>query len=265
MAAYDPGQGKTLDDQEILAHLVERIDATPVVEEPFPHMVVAGLLPDPAYRILLDEWPPDEVFRRSRSFQRNDARLYGELSELPEHLRATWQRVLAWTRAANRRIVPKFARYSRLKYEPFLGKDWKEATNAMPQVIGEAQLAYYTGAFDMSPHIDHPKLVINSFLYCSERAEDEPDLGTVLYGSRGFSMPDNQIHLSPALVDRLLRRDKTVPYAANVCLTYLNTPRSFHGVDAVDLGTRRRRLLMFGTALREEDAVRLFGAAFATG
>jgi hypothetical protein len=190
--------------------------------------------------------------------------LYGELTELPEHLRATWQRVLTWTRAANRRISPRFAQYSRLKYEPFLGKVWREETRGMPHVIGEAQLAFYTGAFDMAPHVDHPKLVTNSFLYCSERAEEEPELGTVLYGSRGFSMPDNQIHLTPSLAERLLRRDKIVPYAANVCLTYLNTPRSFHGVDAVDLGTRRRRLLMFGTVLREKDAVRVFGAPFAT-
>jgi hypothetical protein len=252
-----------LDDRDILAHLVERIDAAPVVEEPFPHLVVAGLLPDAAYRRLLDDWPPDDVFDRNRAMQRNDARLYGEMVELPEHLRATWRRVVGWTTAANRRIARKFAPYARLKYEPFLGKAWKEATNAMPRIVGEAQLAYYTGAFHLAPHVDHPKLVTNSFLYCSERAEDEPELGTVLYGSRGFSAPDNFLRLTPDLVERLLWRAKVIAYAANICLAYLNTPRSFHGVDPIDLGTRRRRLLMFGTSLREKDTVRVFGAPFA--
>lgn len=142
----------------------QRIDAAPVVMESFPHLVVAGPLPDAAYRRLLDDWPP----------------------------------------VANRRIARKFAPYGHFKYEPFLGKAWKESTNAMPHIVGEAQLAYYTGAFNLAPHVDHPKLVTNSFLYCSDRVEDEPELGTVIYGGRGFSAPDNSLRLTPDLVERLL-------------------------------------------------------------
>lgn len=252
-----------LDDRDVIQHLVRRIDATPVVEEPFPHMIVDELLPEAAYRDLLAAWPPDTVFKVNHSMQRHDMHLRGDLAAMPEAVRPTWLRVLTWTLAANRRVARKFAPHARLKYEPFQGKAWEAAIDKVPHIAGEAQLAYYTGATGLAPHIDHPKLVTNAFLYCSERAEAEPELGTVLYGSRGFSIPDNRVRLPPDLVAHLLIRDKSVAYAPNVCLAYLNTPRSFHGVDPIDLGERRRRLLMFGTALREKDAIRLFGPQFA--
>lgn len=252
-----------LNNRDVIEHLVRRIDAAAIVEEPFPHLIVDELLPDTAYRALLEAWPPDQVFKVNHSMQRFDMSLRGDLATVPEAIRPTWLSALTWTLAANRRIARKLAAYARLKYEPFQGKAWEAAIDKLPHIAGEAQLAYYTGATGLAPHIDHPKLVTNAFLYCSERAEAEPELGTVLYGSRGFSMPDNRIRLSPDLVAHLLSRDKTVAYAANVCLAYLNTPRSFHGVDPVDLGARRRRLLMFGTALREKDAIRLFGPQFA--
>lgn len=252
-----------IDDQTVIDHMSQRIDAAPVTEEPFPHMVVRDLLPEPAYRAMLAAWPPDPVFRVNGAMSRHDVLLSGEAAALPEALRPHWRRVLTWTTAANKKLAARFAPHAQLKYEPFLGKSWRQAVAGVPRIVGEAQLAYYTGRTGLDPHIDHPKLITNAFLYCAEQAEDDPALGTVLYGSRGFSMPDNFLRLTPALVERLLRRDKTVAYAANVCLAYLNTPRSFHAVDPIDLGARRRRLLMFGTVLREKDTVRLFGAPFA--
>lgn len=252
-----------IENQTVIDHVAARIDAAAVVEEPFPHLVVRDLLPVAAYRAVLDAWPADAVFQVNGSMQRHDVTLRGAVEILPEAMRPFWRQALTWTMAANQRLAAKFAPYAALKYEPFLGRSWRQAVAGLPRIVGEAQLACYTGATGLAPHIDHPKLITNGLLYCSELAEDEPELGTVLYGSRGFSMPDNALRLTPALIERLLRRNKTVAYAANVCLAYLNTPRSFHGVDPVDLGARRRRLLMFGTVLREKDTVRLFGAPFA--
>ena len=48
-------------------------------------------------------------------------------------------------------------------------------------------------------------------LYMSERDVDEEDLGTVLYQSFGLALPNNEIRLPDHLLDRYLRRAKTVP------------------------------------------------------
>jgi len=251
------------DTKQITAHIEGRIAATAIEEDPFPHLVIADLLPPEAYEAVLRHWPPDELFRINRSMERKDVNVRRDLADLPEPARGFWTELRAWTTAANRAIALRFAPYARLKYELFLGPRWQELIGEIAHIIGEAHLAYYSGKVGLAPHIDHPKLVTNAFLYCSERHEEEPELGTVLYAGRGFAMPDNKLALTAPLIARLLRRVKVVPYRANLCLAYLNTPRSFHGVDAMDLGDRHRRLLMFGSMLRIKDAVRLFGPEYA--
>lgn len=112
-----------------------------------------------------------------------------------------------------------------------------------------AFLATYTGALSLFTHVDHPRLVTNSFLYVNERSDEEPELGTVLYQSYGLALPSNTLKLPPRVEERYLRRAKTVPYRRNLLLSYINTPSAFHGVDARDIGSRVRRLLMFGTLI----------------
>jgi hypothetical protein len=112
-----------------------------------------------------------------------------------------------------------------------------------------AFLATYTGALSLATHVDNPTIVTNSFLYGNERNVEEPDLGTVLYQSYGLALPINYIRISERVLERYLRRAKTVPYRRNLLFSYVNTPSAFHGVDAADIGSRVRRLLMFGTLI----------------
>ena len=49
-------------------------------------------------------------------------------------------------------------------------------------------------------------------------------------------------------------------YQRNTCLAYVNSPRSFHGVDEHQIGARQRRLLMFGSMIYVREINRIFGA-----
>jgi hypothetical protein len=73
-------------------------------------------------------------------------------------------------------------------------------------------------------------------------------------------LPTN-IVLSHADLSRCVSEAKVVPYRANDCLAFINGPTSFHGVRPVDIGERRRRLLMFATLYGPEESVRVFGPA----
>jgi hypothetical protein len=154
-----------------------------------------------------------------------------------------------WTQAARDLVHEKLKPHLAEKMAPLFGKRRAAEMTVVTRRGPAAFLATYTGKLSLHAHVDHPVLATNSFLYVSERAAPEPELGTILYQSYGLALPHNELKLPEKLVQRYLRRVKTVPYGRNMLLSYINTPSAFHGVDPVDIGPRVRRLLMFGTLL----------------
>jgi hypothetical protein len=112
--------------------------------------------------------------------------------------------------------------------------------------------------------VDALRLLTNAFVYFSDKDASviEPELGTVLYKSKGMAIPTNWPLKRQATAPFL---DKAVvsAYQRNQCLAYINSPVSFHGVDEYDIGDRHRRLLMFGSLLYVRELERILGKGMA--
>ncbi|MGH6933096.1 MAG: hypothetical protein ACREEE_11755 [Dongiaceae bacterium] len=247
---------------EIIEHIRRRIAAAEIELEPFPHFVTTDVLPGGVYDEILRNWPPSELSRTTNWAARKEMSVAAQLNAFPPAIRPIWQQVVEWSQTARDLVHQKLQLHLAEKLVPMFGRRRAAEMKIVTRRGPAAFLATYTGALSLHAHVDHPVLATNSFLYVSEREVEEPELGTVLYHSYGLALPHNELKLPEKLVQRYLRRVKTVPYGRNMLLSYVNTPSAFHGVDPVDIGKRVRRLLMFGTLLDDrtfnaEEAERL--------
>lgn len=245
---------------QIIDHIRARLDATEVARDPFPHIVVANLLPDDVYDDMLRNWPAQEFAKTSNWASRKEIHVAQALTSFPADIQPVWRQVVAWSQVARDLVYEKLKPYLAEKFVPLMGRERASHLKLYTQRGPAAFIATYTGALSLFAHVDHPYIAVNGFLYVSERDVDEPELGTVLYQSYGLALPNNEIKLPEHLLNRYLSRAKTVAYRRNVYLAYVNTPSAFHGVEPVDIGDRVRRLLMFGTVIEprtfSEDEVR---------
>lgn len=241
---------------EAISHVRTVVAKAELATVPFPHLMMPDLFPADWYAEICRRWPHGEMFRENPSMQRWDAKVPKMLDKFPAADRPFWREVLQLTTAANVAIIDRLRPCFREKFEPFFGAGWEHAVTPMKFEIDGAQLSRYSGKVGLAPHVDHARLVTNSFLYCPEPGADDPSMGTVLYRSLGLALPTN-IDLSPEWARRYLRRALSTPYRANFGFAYINTPRAFHGVDERDIGDHDRRLLLFGSKLSAADTARL--------
>jgi hypothetical protein len=230
--------------------VVEKIASAKIREEPFPYIVIKDFLPASLYTRILTEWPPDELFRVTNYKRRRQLYLNRDLSMFPADTIPLWRDLLELSATINKSLIQKFQPVLGYKFFPLLGPRWQEIILRNFTIsYKETQLAQYTGVCELHPHVDNMILPINSFLYCSEHDHAEPDLGTVLYRSFGFMFPLNDFEPPAQLQEKVLRPDKIIPYRRNTLFSFVNTPYAFHGVNKIDIGDRRRRILLFSTIL----------------
>ena len=249
----------SFDLQAASKHAHAAVHAAPLSTEPFAHLTIGNLLPDQLYEEIIERWPDLKLFTHTNSFARYELRFKREDDRLPQTEKDFWADVTRVFRVANRAIQSRLAPHFGEKFAPYLGDQWfytvGENVECLPTSV---QLATYTNFFQLSPHVDSLRLMTNAFVYFSERDEVEPDLGTVLYRSRGMAIPTNW-DLEERAVRPFLDRASVSSYQRNHCLAYVNSPKSFHGVDPNRIGDRHRRLLMFGSLLYVREIKRIFG------
>ncbi len=245
-----------LDSREI----IDRIEAAHVFTKPFPHLTLENFFPDAVFAELRSCWPPNGVFSENVGMNRFDCIVDRKIGDFPSRTQPFWRAIDAWTTTANVSIEKKLRPFFRLKFEPYLREDWEEQVASLSLCPGGAQLSYYTGTVRLAPHVDHPILATNAFVYCNKPTQSEEDLGTILYRSRGLMLPYN-IDVGADLAKKALEPEKIIPYQGNLFFAYLNGPTSFHGLRTQEIGKRERRILMFGNLVDAKDGPRLFGEA----
>lgn len=258
-AAPIAGPGVRLDIAVVATEIAGRIAATPVRLLPFPHLVIDDLLPDLVRRTLDDYWPDRGRMSQTNCAIRGEMRVSRIAEAAQGREQVFWRALRGLTTMVGRAVRARLEPHLADKFRPLLGPDWQSATGTLVYDDRDAMLAHYTGRIDLPPHIDHARVVINSFVYLSDGAQPtEPPLrGTMLYRSLGFAWPTNR-QIPAQLREWFLREAGEVEWRDNRLLAYVNGPSSFHGVPPHDIGDRRRRLLMFGSLLDTDTTARIY-------
>ena len=73
------------------AHMRDAVLATPVVKEPFAHLIIADLYPNDIYDQIMERWPDLSLFHRSNSQTRFEFNFHTSHSKLPKaELETAW-------------------------------------------------------------------------------------------------------------------------------------------------------------------------------
>jgi len=218
------------------AHVLARIAAAPVIEDPFPHCIVDGVFPADFYEDLIDRWPEDACFVPLVETGRTGP-LYSparhvvqlteqDLARLDQAGRAFWEcEVAAWL------MHPEFL-------EAVLGKFHVPAVS---RVRGDALIVSDRESFAILPHTDAIHRLATLLFYLPEDAAFRR-YGTSLYAPLDASFRSFEGLHHPRERFRLA---KTAEFLPNRLLMFPKSDRCFHGVEPVDLPGIERRSLIF--------------------
>jgi FkbM family methyltransferase len=191
-------------------HVLDAIEAAPVIMQPYPHLYVPGVFTDAFYAGLLAalsavEYKPIAEVRDSIKGYPN--RLMGV------NLSRFWQHLNQW-------MVAGSLRYALLRKFGLPHADTRDETLLLHDKTGYA----------LGPHTDAQFKVLSAVFYLAKTAE-QGHMGTALYVPKDatFRCPGGPHH----------ERDKfehvnTAAYAPNSLFVFAKTDNSFHGVELTE-------------------------------
>ncbi len=236
-------------DLEALKQAVAaRVSAAPVATAPFAHLVVDRLVPADVHAEILARWPARARFEATNHANRYELPLHRLLAEAAPDDARFWRRLTELIGIAARGVRRKLTPHMDEKMAPLFGPGWPEVARRLTLSPGHLVLVEYDRELWLDPHVDNIKILVNSFLYVGGPAEPDATRGTVLYRSLGVMLPTN-LHVEPQELAPWVRAERVVGFAANRLLSYVNSPRAFHGVARQTIEGEPRRLLIFGTLL----------------
>jgi hypothetical protein len=223
------------------------IDQAPLIEDPYPHLVVEDALPKAIADTLLAEMPPLEVFTRGRPPGSNVRFRLPSLRALSDpRISSTWKDALSACVDASQdflertlsrlgghllTLFPDFeSRFSPIRELRAVPRD---TPNRKRNEVGmDAQLIVNSpplvdGTTVRGPHVDWPDKLISALLYL--RPEDDDSVGgdLELYAPSGGTLLFNTHNEVPL---ESVRRMRTYPYRHNLMILPLVTPLGLHGV-----------------------------------
>jgi len=224
-------------------HVLYRIGNTPVLEYPYPHILVRDVFPADFYRELRENLPAPEAMQSLASLGRVTGTGYPARSvmplkrenveKLPPRQREFWMGVAGWL------LGDAFGTMMIRKFAPWL----QERLGDLSKVgfADEALILRDHTDFSLGPHTDSPSKVL-AFLFYLPPDDSMARLGTSIYMPKdpAFVCPGGPHHKHADF--RLMQ---TMPYLPNTLFAFMKTDNSFHGVEPIDEPNIRRDLLCY--------------------
>lgn len=223
-------------------HVLERIRAAPVAEDPFPHCVIDEVFPAEFFEDIIDHWPALDAFipiaetgRVKVPYEeRRVLRVPEDIARLTEAQRELWSvGVASWlyTERFTRALVEKFNAPLRAA----------GALDSLTTLGASALLVSDRTRYAIGPHTDAPHRLVSLLFYLPEDASFRR-FGTSFYAplDPGFRCPGGPHHDFSGF-----RRVRTLDFVPNRLVMFPKSDRCFHGVEPVDLPGIERRLLIY--------------------
>jgi hypothetical protein len=228
-----------------------------VVAEPFPHLVRASALPSAHYRLLADEFPSLAVVaEHAPALGSNQAVRLSAVQALGRpDLSASWRRFFELHTSGEYwddivRVFRDALRTALPGLETRIGRPferWRVARRG-DDVDADARLdcqfvmntPVTTRGSVKTPHVDRHDKIFSALLYM--RPPDDPTAGGDLDLYRWRRAPRFLKHrVLPSDVEHV----RTIPYAPNIFVAFVNSPGSVHGVSPRDVTDIPRRYVNF--------------------
>ena len=240
--------------ERTLRHLLQRVEATPALNEPFSHAFFEDVLPSDIYAEVLRRLPADDKYVRAAErhtdgeghYVRSLCSLTAErLREFPGDAQELWCGVAAALTAEEL----KRALYAKLHKD--LAYRYGVPASKVPALAGFARPTLYreTDGFEIAPHPDTRRKVVTMALYLPAD-QSQIDLGTALYRHKYLALPVGGWR------GRFLKV-KQFPFLPNSAYAFVVnntlTRKSWHGREELPAGAGVRNTLLntFYESVRE--------------
>ena len=230
----------------VLAHLLERIDKTPAIDEPFAHVYLENVFPDDVYERLLRHLPCPELYSTGaeRHHGGNDGHYVRSMFHLTAanlaRLSAEQQELFGAVAAALTAVELKEALFGKLATD--LAYRYGVPRSDASTLEGYARPTLYreTEGFEIPPHPDTRRKVVTMHLYWpADRSQ--LGLGTGLYRRKLLAWPFGSWHHRFERVKQFLFQPNS-GYAFVVNNTL--TKKSWHGRETLPAGAGVRNTLL---------------------
>jgi hypothetical protein len=217
-----------LDEGAVARHVRAAIEAAPMRDTPFEHIIVERLLPDAVYEALIEAIPPPAFFS-SRDPIKQDLTLPTEIG--PTLTATVWgffDDVVA-RRVIRPAVIERFRRPLEHHFDSLFGPDRREQAIALPQSVSGGRLMLRRPGYHLKPHRDPKRSMLTCLLYLA-RPDDNDVYGTQIFAVDDDDDADYKQTYFPEEAGRRCRLEGVVPFRPNSMLVFLNA-RGAHGAD----------------------------------
>ena len=231
-----PLESATAIHRRVLAHLLARIRAATVCDEPFTHTCLHDMFPADIYVAFLANLPPADQYGtgpdgpRTRTFYNLTA---GGVRRLPDGGRRVWSGVAAAL------TDPELKRGLYAKLAPDLMHRFGVKEGRVHELAGHARPTLYRDVegFELPPHPDTPKKVVTMHLYLPADLS-QIYLGTALYRRTPGSSDAGDRFTAAKMVE--FRPNSGYAFVVNNS----GTRQSWHGREPLPAGAGVRNSLL---------------------
>lgn len=233
--------------REVLRHVIERVNETTVVSDPFPYLVVDNIFPADYYREMLHHFPREEQLRpigetgrvvRKDAYKERHVAIFNEetFAQLSPDQNMFWRELASWM------YSDVFLNLFLIKFFNSLEPRLKNilANENKLSAIGDALLVNDQSNYAIGPHTDGPHRLV-TFLFYLPPDDSMQDLGTSIYKPKDSSFVCWEgLHYPFEGFNNI----KTIDFLPNRLLAFPKTERSFHGVERILRENINRPLLI---------------------
>lgn len=215
-------------NENVLSHLIRKIESTQIQEHPYSYFHSEGIFPDSFYRELLENLPDPSLFSSGKDYpnRRHINFLEHPLEMLP------FQQTLFWEHLSSLLASQELASALLKKFD---------STKPLEQLGVYLSLIRDQSQYFIGPHTDHGNKIVTLLFYLPATAEQR-HLGTSLYipKNRAFTCPGDCHHRFEDFEKAL-----TVPFLPNSVFGFHRSDVSFHGVEPIAATEKERILLSY--------------------
>jgi hypothetical protein len=217
--------GGLLDAARGSTHVHTAIERSSLILEPFPHMVVDGLLPSDIYDLLIEAIPPEPFFDDHDPIKRN--------LRFPMELGPTLS-AMAWSffedvtqQHIRPAVLARFREPLEQHYDSIFGAEQRALAAAMPHQVNSGRLMLRRRGYHLDPHRDPKHSMLTCLVYFARPGDDET-YGTQIFSVANDADADYKQTYYPEQAGHPCTLVKVVPFRPNTMLVFLNS-RGAHG------------------------------------
>jgi hypothetical protein len=193
-----------------------KVERAEIKTEPFPHLVVPDLLPEPFFAKLASTIPPVEVFEPSKSGLKFDLRLRERnpyFQAAPEEFKVPWRQLRdeVYRTVLAPLLVSRLEHELREKYADVFSPELGDEIMARGLVSSDGQILARAPGYHLKPHLDSAHFGITLLLYFTTAADE-----STYY-------PEQVEGIAVELVEE-------IPIRENLFVAFLNRRNALHGV-----------------------------------